>query len=363
MRKIALIFIAAALLFASCRTMKRQIEVKPPVTKDEQKEAEVEARQDYMEGRYQDTIARLKALLKKEPKNSEYWSQLGSAYAQMNELEYAIHAFKQAIKHNPRNIKAMYNLSVVYSEKGNEKAAMDIIKKAIKIDPKNPMLQASLANVLIDEEKYDKAKTVYERIIAAKPEMDVAHYNLGIINYEQRNMDAAQKNYEDVLSLNPDDNEAKANLSAIHILKGDYDPAIEQLKEIIAANPDDDTTLENAYFNLGIAYLRTNKMKEALECFETAIRIEPWDMAAYVNAAIVAEQVGEKEKAVKYWTKYDRLLPVHKRKAEMQKHLKKMGVTLNPTPTPAAGQPEAKSATNNAAAGGNTQDSKKEGKK
>ena len=105
---------------------------------------------------------------------------------------------------------------------------------------------------------------------------------------------------------------------------------------MIDSNPDDDITLENAYYNMGVAYLRMKQLPEALNAFETAISIEPWDMAAYVNAAIIAEELGDKTKAVKYWQKYDRLLPVNKRKEEMKKHLNKMGIKLEPTPATAA---------------------------
>jgi tetratricopeptide (TPR) repeat protein len=83
---------------------------------------------------------------------------------------------------------------------------------------------------------------------------------------------------------------------------------------------------------MGVAYLRLKKYKEALEAFESAISIEPWDMAAYVNAAIISEELGMKDKAIKYWQKYDRLLPVNKRKKEIQERLKKLGVK----PAPAA---------------------------
>ena len=122
-------------------------------------------------------------------------------------------------------------------------------------------------------------------------------------------------------------------------LQNKYEEAIEQLQEVIEMNPDDDITLENAYFNLGVANLRLQRYPEALKAFETAIDIEPWDMAAYVNAAIIAEELGQNEKAIKYWTRYDRLLPVNKRKKEIKEKLKQLGAgknSLTGTAKPAA---------------------------
>jgi tetratricopeptide (TPR) repeat protein len=332
-----LITAAACLLVlgASCKTLKREITVKTPVTVDEQKSAETSAKSMYDEGKYDDAISYLQALIKKEPKNPVYWSQLGSAYAQMNAYKNSVYAYRQAIKFDPKNIKAMYNLSIVYSENGSHREAQKIIEQALKISPKNAMVQASLGNVLIDEEKFDKARKVYEQIVEAKPDFDVGHFNLGVINYQQRNLDAAQKNYEDVLKINANDSEAKENLAAIHIIKNDYEDAVDYLLEVVNSSPDDDITLENAYYNLGVAYLRLKKYKQALESFESAINIEPWDMAAYVNSAILCEELGYKDRAIKYWQKYDRLLPVNKRKKEIQERLKRLGAKIEATPEPA----------------------------
>lgn len=317
--------LAMVLLFTACQTLKKERIVEVPKTVNEQTKMEQSAKTAYDSGDYTETISQIKALLKKNPKNPVYWGQLGSCYAQLNEYGYSVYAYQSAIKYDPKNVKAMYNLSIVYADKGSSSDAKKILDRALKLDPKNPLLQASLGNVLIDEQKFDKAKILYERIVDVKPDFDIAHFNLGVINYQERNIAEAEKNYLEVLRINPQDFEAKQNLSAISILKQDYIEAVNYLKEVIDANPPDDITLENAYYNLGVAYLRMKKFKESLDAFETAISIEPWDMAAYVNAAILSEQLGLKDKAIKYWKKYDHLLPVNKRKKEMKKRLEKMG--------------------------------------
>lgn len=333
MKKAVLMLLSVLFMFfISCKTLKKQLTIKPLVTVDEQKSAETEAKSMYEDGKYDDAISYLRALLVRNPKNPVYWSQMGSAYAQLNNLKESEKALKEAIKLDPKNVKAMYNLSIVYSENGSHKEAQKVIQRALKLNPKNPMLQASLGNVLIDEEKYDKAKKVYEQIVEAKPDFDIGHFNLGVINYQERNLDEAKKNYEEVLKINPVDSGAKGNLAAIYIIKNDYEEAIHYLLEVINSSPDDDIVLENAYYNIGVAYLRLKKYKEALESFEAAIDIEPWDMAAYVNAAIISEELGLKDKAIKYWQKYDRLLPINKRKKEIQERLKKLGA--KPTPAP-----------------------------
>lgn len=353
MRKLFLVIaVLTAFLSAGCHTLKREQTIEAPKTVDEQTKFEKDARSLYDTGDYISAINILKALLKREPKNPVYWGQLGSSYAQLDEFDYSIYAYQNAIKLNPRDVKSMYNLSIIYGEKGNDAGAKEVLAKALKLEPKNPLLQASLGNIMIDEQKFDRAKELYERIVDVKPDFDIAHFNLGVINFEQKNLDEAKKNYEDDLNLKPGDYEAKENLAAIAILQEDFTGAVARLKEVIESNPADDETLENAYYNLGVAYLRMKNFKASLDSFETAISIEPWDMAAYVNAAILSEQLGFKDKAVKYWKKYDHLLPVNKRKAEMARHLKKLGALPDAAapdaqentgaPSPVSGPPSAK---------------------
>ncbi|HDQ25902.1 MAG TPA: tetratricopeptide repeat protein [bacterium] len=323
---VLIVFCAA---MSSCTAMKRQAVVKVPETVDEQKEAEKNAEDHYNKGRFEDSVGVLLALLKKDPENPVYWSQLGSAYAQLSAYNFSVEAYKKAIELDPADVKARYNLSVVHSEYGSSAEAMKTVRDALKISPRDPMLQASYGNVLIDQNRLEPAKQVYSQIARAKPDFDVAHFNLGVINYKERNLDEAEKNYENVLKINPRDYEAKQNLAAIKILNGDFETAVKYLKDVVASNPADDIVLSNAYFNMGIAYLRLNKHRDALKAFETVISIEPWDMAAYVNAAIISEHLGMKDKAANYWQRYNRLLPVNKRKEEIKRRMEGMGKKFN----------------------------------
>ncbi len=345
MKRLTVSICCLAICFGAC--IKRE-NLKKPLEKlnvVEVAEVEKKAQDLYMEGKYADTVSNLKTLIAENPKNPKYWGELGSAYAQLDQFTYSEFAFKRAIELDPKNVKAMYNLSVVYSEHGNDDEALKAVQKGLKVSPKNPLLQASLGNIMIDKNKLDSAQTIYERIVKAKPDFGEAHYNLGVINLKKNNLEEAAKNYQAALAIKPDDLEAKENLAAVYIMRQDYANATTALLEVIKANPASDVTLENAYYNLGIVYMKTDNYEGALEVFEKAINIEPWDMAAYVNAAIMAEQLGQYDKAEKYWKKYDRLLPVNKRKAQIKEKLEKFeeaktGKSLRETATPE--QPSAK---------------------
>ena len=196
MKKVpALIGIISLSVCISCTALQKHRVVETPKTPEQEVSLETQAKDFYEDGKYPEAIDNLRALLKKDPKNPKYWSQLGSAYAQINQLDYSIQSFQNAIKYDPKNVKAMYNLSIVYGEKGNPAQAMKTAKQALKLQPKNPLLQASLGNSLIDTEDYKNAKKVYSNIVTAKPDFEIGHFNLGIINYKERNLDEAKELY------------------------------------------------------------------------------------------------------------------------------------------------------------------------
>lgn len=100
---------------------------------------EYEAAQKAMKAKkYDKAIEHWQNLAKIDPKNSEYFSQMGNAYNQKKEYGKAEQNLKQSLKLNPKNPDALYILADVYYKMDREEEAMDLLKKLEKVDPKYP---------------------------------------------------------------------------------------------------------------------------------------------------------------------------------------------------------------------------------
>ncbi len=75
--------------------------------------------------------------------------------------------------------------------------------------------------------------------------------------------------------------------------QGRFTQAIVDFNRAVELKPD----LEDAYYNLGLAYYKQGNLMQAVSSFNKAIEINPQDTHAYNNRAIVYYQLKEYGKA------------------------------------------------------------------
>lgn len=75
--------------------------------------------------------------------------------------------------------------------------------------------------------------------------------------------------------------------------------AIKEYEKSLELNPHS----VNALFNLGLAYLKTQRVKEAAYTYERAVDLSPKDAEVYKLLGIAYIQQGLKDKAVESWKK------------------------------------------------------------
>lgn len=81
--------------------------------------------------------------------------------------------------------------------------------------------------------------------------------------------------------FNPDDHEYLFNIGNSHYYVGEIEEAVHYYRQSLAANP----KYENSWFNLGVAYFKTERYREALEAFKKVREVNPArsDMPAYIQ--------------------------------------------------------------------------------
>jgi tetratricopeptide (TPR) repeat protein len=275
----------------------------------------------FKKGDYRRAVAYLSAAVDKDQGNAKLWRNLGSAYAMGDDFDNAILCFERALKRNPNDIKSFYNLSLVHGWKGTLPDAEKAAKKGLELKPDHAGLHSSLGNIYADENKEDDALQEYATALKIDPKDPITRFNEGGLHFKRRELREAEADYSQVLKLSPNDVEAAQNLAAVYILQDRLADAEKLNRWVVKQKPKDEDTLENAYFNLGIIYDRTNKLEQALNMYKLALQVAPWDAAAYVNTAVILERLKRRSEALAYWEKYQRLFPASRRADEISKRI------------------------------------------
>ena len=84
---------------------------------------------------------------------------------------------------------------------------------------------------------------------------------------------------------------------------GRYKNALECYNRTIELNPND----YYAWLNKGTIYFEIDELEESVVCYNKAIEIDPVNMLAWYNKAVTLDSLGKKKEAKKYYNKADSL--------------------------------------------------------
>jgi tetratricopeptide (TPR) repeat protein len=163
-------------------------------------------------------------------------------------------------------------------------------------------------------EKYNKASDDFRTALAlAGPKWEnasAARLQLGKSLQQLRQLEEAAEVYQQAFTLDPDFTEAHLEYAMLHLFLKQYPEAIEHFKIVVAEK----FRLAESSANLGLAQLeqwkliagppeeRAQLLEEARKNLEQAVRLKPELLPAYLNLAMVFEELGETEKAIQAYT-------------------------------------------------------------
>lgn len=194
---------------------------------------------------------------------------------------------------NPRCWMARNNLGLLYEKSGRVEDAITQYRLALEAKPGAPDAHTNLGNVLLAAGRRAEALPHLREAVRLAPDSSEAWNNLGGGLTEEGHVKEALECYRRAASIDPEDARLRLNLGSALVGSGDLDGAAAELR---AAEPrlapSYAPALAAAHFNLGNALFQRNRLEEAAEQYQLALRSRPDDMDARINLGYALVRLG-----------------------------------------------------------------------
>ena len=153
----------------------------------------------------------------------------------------------------------------------------------------------NLGIAYLDQQQYDDSLHAFEQVVRLRPDYKDGYINTGVTFIEWEKYSEARAPLEKALALKPDDARALYYLALVERRQRHSEAEIADLQEVIAQYP----SSRDARRELGISYYQQHRPAEAMEQFKALQQIDPDDVAAHYNLAILYRRMGDKQQAAK----------------------------------------------------------------
>ncbi len=153
---------------------------------------------------------------------------------------------------------------------------------------------------LLDELQHQDALDAFKQVVRLNPDYKDGYINIGLDYIDWEKYEDARAPLETALKLRPDDARALYYLALVERRARNSAAEIADLEKVVAQYPD----CRDARRELGISYYQQHRSDDAIAQFKALQAIDPDDLAAHYNLAILYRRKGLKELAQQQAAQY-----------------------------------------------------------
>jgi hypothetical protein len=151
----------------------------------------------------------------------------------------------------------------------------------------------SLGIGYLDQLQYDEAIRAFEQVVRLRPEYKDAYINVALTYIEWEKYDQAGEPLEKALALRPNDARALYYRALVERRARNSEGEVADLEKVVSQYPQS----RDARRELGISYYQQHRSEDAIAQFKALQAIDPDDLAAHYNLAILYRRKGLKKQA------------------------------------------------------------------
>lgn len=225
------------------------------------------------EGRFQEARRHFDQAMQLEPLNYALKKMVAEALSRINQPQQALEILKQ-IAGNPELLANRFDHPILVRTAaqmlslGEITRAERLIESILETDSRNIEALNELAGIAIRQGNFSRAAELYQKAISIDPASALTRSNLGVMHLvrfqkskDRDQLDQALKHFNSAIENDPYYAAAVNGRASVKMFLNRVDEAIADWKATIEIDPD----FTNAYFNLGIVFIRKKNKAEALK--------------------------------------------------------------------------------------------------
>jgi Flp pilus assembly protein TadD len=262
------------------------------------------------EGRAEEAVAGLRAVLADSPGMLDAWETLGTTLVRLGREKEAVAAFDELVRQGGNHIpphlqRAHLQVAQIERSRGDLKAAVAAARRAVSLQPTDGEAVALLGTCLTEAGRAGEAVALLEPHAKAKrPDLDVlTAYGMALASTGRRREALAV--FERARAEHPTNAMVLVNVGTVLLMDGD----LARARRAFEAALDVDPNLARAHNSLGVIAAREGRVPEAIERWKRGAELDPRDYQTLFNLGSTLWGAGRRDEARPYLEAYLRAAP------------------------------------------------------
>jgi Tfp pilus assembly protein PilF len=145
----------------------------------------------------------------------------------------------------------------------------------------------------LDQLQFDDAMNAFEQVVRLRPDYKDGYINTGLTYIEWEKYAEARAPLEKALSLAPGDARALYYMALVERRARHSEAEVADLQKVVEQYP----KCRDARRELGISYYQQDRVEDAMQQFKALQVIDPDDLTAHYNLAVLYRRMGMKQQA------------------------------------------------------------------
>ena len=254
-------------------------------------------------GDLQAAISAYSAVLKKKPLQADALWLKGAAFLGLGEPKVALEWLGKALRRRPTDAGILNDLGMAHEALGQRSQARKCFEDALAIDSNIPSALANIARYELNDGHAVAALEMAARAAAIDPNLIEAHNVKALALWELDRVIEADNVFTTALTIAPKNAELLFNRGELYRETGLYDVAQVDLERAVKLAEIGSINWAKAKMTLGLIKKQQGAIEEALEFYDSVLRVCPDHTQTLVNRGEVKQPLGDFDGAYADFTK------------------------------------------------------------